>query len=110
VGRPRIQPHHRGTVGRAVLGRVARQIGDDLRQAVGIPDTGGVTHHLQPKCLAARGRLDLGDDPPGDLGQVEMRWLDCNSAAEPNACEVEELLDHAQHPLATGDDCGAPGW
>ena len=87
----------RGAVLAGVGGEVRQQLGEEIP----IPAAGHVAFGAQPDRLFVD-RLQLVDDRPGDLGQVDARALDRKAPAQADAGEVEQLGDHPFHPVGAG--------
>ncbi|HET6398562.1 MAG TPA: hypothetical protein VFH47_03310 [Candidatus Thermoplasmatota archaeon] len=95
--------------GLAVGAGVRRKVRHHLGEAVHVPRAGRVALGRRLEGLGA----ELGRHAAAELQQVGAAGLQGDAAAEAQAREVEELVDHTRHAIHAGEDAvgraGEPG-
>ncbi len=68
------------------------------------PRAGQIALALDANFAAGIGELQLVDRLGAQLAQIDAAPLDGEPAAQPAAGEVEQVVDHARHPVGAGED------
>jgi hypothetical protein len=104
LGGAAVDPDVDVAAGRRVLPGVGDQVRDDLEQAIGIPGPALIAGEVAPDLAVGVDELELADGLAAQVGEVGLAGLDLDPAAGARAREVEQLIDHARHPLAARQD------
>ena len=84
--------------------RVVDQVGEHLRQPVLVPGAVRRALVLEDDDRLGVGGAELLDDVLEERPKVERPSPHRDASAKPGTREVEQLLDHARHPLPRGVD------
>ena len=100
-----VEPHRNRRVLAAVLQRVADQVGQHLEQPVLVPEAQRLALVAERDAARSVGDLVIGDDAATQRQQIRLvRRQRETTAGHARARQVEQLLDHAPHALAAGQD------
>src|SRR5947209_380669 len=93
-----------GRVRRAVCERVLEEVPDHLRNAVGVERSAQVAHDLEQYVAAGVTDRDLVHHLAEERRKVDLAPLDGDAAPEARLGEIEQVADHAPHPVAGRGD------
>jgi len=93
-----------GLVWSTMHDRVHRQVREQLLHPAGIPLARSFTLHLEHDLAPGMRSSRLLDDLGGGLRQVHRSRRHRDAPSQPPAGEIEQIVDHARHPLRAGAD------
>src|SRR3954469_3818651 len=88
-----------------MLESVAGEVRDQLSQPILIPfPTAGPAQFELRLRVVLPFAAQLIQDHAANIGQIELLAAERNASAEPHAREIEDLIDHAAHPIGAAQD------
>src|SRR5207237_10217524 len=90
--------------GRTVGERVLEEVPDQLRDTVGVERSAQNARYLDEHVAAGMAEGDLVHDLPDERREIDLAAIDSDAATEPRLREIEQVADHAPHPVSGARD------